>query len=372
MKLIYLTTLTYPSTYANRLQVIKMSEAFSGLVDFKLFVGELRKDINEIFKFYGIRKHFQIKAIGPFKTKPRALRAALTFRKVIAKERPDAVFYIREAMPAFFLSFVSKNFRNNFFFEAHSFHRHPKFIYQRIFNLAKGVIVTNRKKYEVFRELFKVPRHKIIVRQNAIDLDDFKNLPSKEEARLRLSLPEHKKMVVFIGKPTADRGIYTLLEVAHMLGDQILFMAVGGSKEEINLLRQTPGFNNIRFISHVPHNDIPWYMSAADILVAPQSGKFREYSKYASPLKVSEYLASGRPVILSQTLSMQEMAEGKPVIFAKPDNPEDWAEKINFVFEHYNQMQAKAAKAREAALRNNWAQRAKDVLDFICSKIDIA
>ena len=80
---------------------------------------------------------------------------------------------MREAMPAFFLTLLSRRFRERFFFEAHSFVRHYQFVYRRIFRYARGVVITSDQKAEAFRATFHLPEAQMIVRGNAIDSELF-------------------------------------------------------------------------------------------------------------------------------------------------------------------------------------------------------
>ena len=342
-----------------------MSEAFAERADFVLYVSEAKEPQKNIFQLYGVRTPFRFEVLALSKKKPRAIRAAFALKKIVDASPEGTVFYIREGLPAFFLLAASSRFRNNFFYEAHSFSRHAFFFYKNIFRYARGIIATNFSKAEIFKKRFGVAADKLLVAPNAIDLGDFKNIPTKVEARRKLALSLDKQIVVFVGKPSAERGIDLILEVARVLGDEALFLAVGGSESEIKKLEVIPGFQNIKFIGQKPHSEVATYMAAADVLIGPNSGKFHDLSLYASPLKTLEYLASGTPAILSAIPAMQEMVPDEFATFATPDAPQIWAEHIRHILTHRVEAEERASRGREYALMRNWGSRSEKILQFM-------
>src|SRR3989344_3835293 len=139
MRLVYLTTFTYPSTFANHLQVLKMSEAFSRLCDFTLVVGDAAGDTKSIFHDNSVHHAFILRSLGISRGRLRMVRVVGALWGVIHGCPADTLFYIREPLPAFIISFLSPQFRTHFFFEAHSFSRYPAFIYRRVFTYARGI-----------------------------------------------------------------------------------------------------------------------------------------------------------------------------------------------------------------------------------------
>src|SRR3989344_390075 len=122
MILRYLTTISYPSRLANRLQVIKMSEAFSrALADYELAVGEMPRP-ELVLKEYGIQQSIAVKEIGEAGSIlwPRSFWQALKCRTYIAASPAGTIWYVRDVLLAYVLTFISRSFRNSFYFENHS------------------------------------------------------------------------------------------------------------------------------------------------------------------------------------------------------------------------------------------------------------
>lgn len=370
MILRYFTTLTYPSSFANRAQVMKMSEAFSAKLDYRLFVLEMKDDIQNIFSSYGVRREFPLTSIDVKRAKPRALRAAIAFRRIVQASPKDTIFYMREGMPAFFLLLISSRFRKNFFYEAHSFARHSRFIYKVIFRFAKGIITTTESKAEVFEKEFGVPKSKLLVGRNAIDIRDFQIIPEKNEARTRLGISPERYVIVFVGKPTVDRGIDLILKLAEAIHQEADVVLVGGTAGEIEKFKTHPGFAHTTFVGHVPHDQAVLYMVAADVLICPNSATFPDLSQHGSPLKALEYLASGTPTIFSDLPMLQEIGRDEKVLFAKSDDLQDWMQKIRYVFAHVDEMRVMAEKSRKFALACHWDARAENIIAFMHKKLN--
>lgn len=364
MRLVYLTTFIYPSTYANRLQVLKMSEAFSCVSDFTIVVGGVTGDIKTIFYENSIRREFPVMSLGVMHGRLRMARAVWALRDVVRESALDAVFYAREPLPAFFLSFLSGRFRNNFFFEAHSFSRYPVFIYRRIFSSARGVVATSEKKADAFQHMFRVSKEKMLVRGNGFDADFFRVMPSKKEARNVLHLPHDKRVVTMIGKPTIERDIATFLMAAEKM-PEALFLSVGGTSQEIERMRSYKGFSCVRFIERVRPEEVAAYYAASNVIVVLLSSKFPDIAAYASPLKAREALATGVPVIFSDVPALHDVADESFVTFMKPDDADALTTSIRTILGAYSVHQEKANKAREIFLKQSWQNRAEDIVEFM-------
>jgi len=375
MKLIYLSTIILPSPLANRLQTMKMAEAFSKLCDFKLYVGEKRSSDKEIFNYYGIWHPFEITELGIPKLKPRSFFSFSRYSKIIREEKPD-VIYIREPHLDFFLSFFSKNL----FFEAHTILQ-PFFSYFFLKRL-RGIVVTSQKIKEFFIE-HGLNKDKILVAPNGVDLKEFDISQTKEECRKRLNLPLDKKIILYTGHLYSWKGVDILAQASKYLPEDVKIYFVGGTEKEIEKFKiqnrlsegQAAKFK-IRVVGHRPHSEPPFWLKAADVLVLPDSIKEEPLKFGASPIKMFEYMASKRPIVASDLPSIREIlndsstssGQGNAVL-AKPDDPEDLAKGIKKIIEGKNLAEKISNRAFQDVQNYTWQKRAKNILKFINSKL---
>ncbi|MSR76477.1 MAG: glycosyltransferase [Candidatus Ryanbacteria bacterium] len=298
---------------------------------------------------------------------PRSFFRALAFRRVIKDAPEGTIFYVREGLLVFPLTLLSYRFRRNFFYEMHSFVRHYRFVYKLTCYFARGVISTSESKTKILVDSFGVSHERILTAPNVIDPTEFSNMPSQKDARDSLRILSTNPVIIFTGRPSALRGINLILELALRMKDRATFICVGGAQGEIDRLRGKSGFDEVTFIPFVPHKDIMRYMASADILIAPQSGhpEFKEVSKHSSPIKVLEYMATGIPSLFSRIPAIEKIVAADEGVFADPDSVEDWLKKIQYILDHYTDVQKKAIIMRDRAIECTWDARAKSIADFI-------
>jgi glycosyltransferase involved in cell wall biosynthesis len=121
----------------------------------------------------------------------------------------------------------------------------------------------------------------------------------------------------------------------------------------------------IEFVPHKPHEQMPLYMRAADVLVLPNTAKEEASRLETSPVKLFEYLASGRPIVASDLPSLREVVSEKEVAFFKPDDAEDLARAVGETLQDAAGTAKRVAAASELAKKHSWEARAQAITAFI-------
>lgn len=277
-----------------------------------------------------------------------------------------AVIYSNESFPLFLASFSFSN-------TAYEIHDFPKnnFFYRRLFARVKYVIATNRWKKEKLQEIFGIEPARIIAEPNAVSLEEFENLPQQKVLRAELNLPEESKIICYAGMLRTmgmEKGIDTALKALKGLPNNVVLLLVGGNAEDIAFYRKrTEKFGELLrviFAGFVRHKEVALYLSASDVLIAPFP-KTAHYEFYMSPMKIFEYMASGRPIVASNLESIREILGESSAILANPDDADSLREGIARVLEDEENARLMAKRAREAVLNFTWQNRATRILDFI-------
>lgn len=362
MKLVYLTTLQYPSPYANRVNVMKMAASFNDLVDdFTLVVGPLLANKEEVFRSYGIERPFAVEVLGPPPLLwPKSFFSALRIQKSIRYHPSETIYYIRDFLLAFFLSFLSTKFRRNYFIECQSLGKFPQYVYKRVFQNAKGTISSNHAKKKEINERYHIPLKRILVGPNGFDEMFFKNLFSQREARAQAGFPPDKKIVLYAGSTLGWKGTDIIVEIAKTMPD-ILFVIVGASEEKQE--------GNMLFIKKQDLRNVPMYLRAADVLLAPYRSDSERAQRYFSPIKVFEYMASGVPFVITDLPAVREFLNDDNAFLASEYSLKAFREMIQYALDHPEEMVRRAANAKVQSAYFSWQNRARRVVEFVQQRL---
>lgn len=384
MKLIYIANSRIPTTKANGFQTMKMCEAFSNVsVDIELW---LPRRINLIkddpFRYYNIRKVFAVKKILVIDLIPLFLfiskylgfianfieSFSFAFFSIIDLLWKDFdIIYSRDQFASWLLSFTGRKF----IYEIHSFPKNFR-LYKRIWRRAyKIIVITEGLKNLLVKN--GIEANKILVAPDAVDLEAFNAISNdKEELKIELGLTGKDSFFVgYIGKFKTlgmEKGIKTMIEAMPLLDKETKMVFVGGEEDEIKDYKSFANRFNVLpqcvFIDYQPYSKIIKYTKAMDSLVIPFPNK-PHYAFYASPLKLFEYMASGRPIIASDLPALREVLNDKNALFFKPSDASDLARVIKMLISSqtlgYHLSQQALADVKEYT----WDKRAKKILEFI-------
>lgn len=177
-------------------------------------------------------------------------------------------------------------------------------ISERSLRAADAVVaVTEGIRRQLIAE-YGVPEDAVHVVGNGVNTDLFRPRPAAE-ARARLRLRGTTPIVGFVGNLHAWQGAEFLIEAApailasdpdaeiHIVGDGVTRDSLERSAARLAVR------DRVRFHGQIPYGDVPDFISACDVLVAPLLPKPTGDSGY-SPLKLYEYLSCGRPVVASR------------------------------------------------------------------------
>jgi glycosyltransferase involved in cell wall biosynthesis len=105
------------------------------------------------------------------------------------------------------------------------------------------------------------------------------------------------------------------------MASRLKFMVLGDGSQRATLQKSSQSLGvggRVIFTGFVPHADIPQYVAAADICVAPFEDN--EVTRCKSPLKIAEYLASGKAIIASDVGEAGNMVQGVGLLVPPGDS----------------------------------------------------
>ncbi len=100
----------------------------------------------------------------------------------------------------------------------------------------------------------------------------------------------------------------------------IMFIGDGAKREMVEEILSDPDLVPFFTLTGlIPQNKAPLYMAASDILMSPHVPNLDGSPFFGSPIKIFEYLSTGRSVIASKLDQIGEILEGCPMVSEKVD-----------------------------------------------------
>jgi len=380
-KVVYIRAGWLPTYQANGIQTVKMCEAFSKLGwEVSLYYIPSPFVSQNIFEYYGLSHRFVLRPL------PRAvlpLRKSFTWDRggllkasqyfhaflwsalvaTIVRCERASFYFTREPMVAWWLG----HFEVPVVLEVHDLpHAYLDRVLLRRASCLRGVSFVIAVTEHLRNDLVAigVSGKKIIVLHDGVDLS-CEEMVSKEVARQQLGVPLDKQVVVYTGQLSIEKGVDTLVRAASLVPEVLIFI-VGGQEEDIQWLwglATNSGAGNVFFIGHVAPKVSRLYQVAGDLLVVPQSGKSAWSSRYTSPLKLFEYMASGRPIVATAVPCIMEVVEhGRTAWLVRPDDPHALAQGIRYVLKNKELSKHLAHHALASVGKFSWVRRAESIL----------
>jgi glycosyltransferase involved in cell wall biosynthesis len=166
-------------------------------------------------------------------------------------------------------------------------------------------------------------------------------------------IEKSKKIVMFFGTPRLHKGIEDLIKAISVIEDQDVVLVIVGIDDRDqyskNLAKTTKKALGRRFkgFGLQPFETVPEFLTMADVVVIPQRKNFATMGQM--PAKVFDAMAMAKPIIASNISDLPEILDGCGWI-VEPENPEQLAEKIQYVLDNPEEAKAMGNKARQKCI----------------------
>jgi D-inositol-3-phosphate glycosyltransferase len=214
--------------------------------------------------------------------------------------------------------------------------------------------------------LYKADSKKITVVPPGVDTTHFYPIPA-DEAKSFIGLPQNERMILFVGRIEPLKGVETViramatLKLANITSQHPVHLAIIGgdpnaSPEQMNveMLRLQKLSHDlcmdrmIVFLGKRGQNTLPYYYSAAEVLVMPS-----HYESFG--LVALEAMACGTPVVASQVGGLAFLVQDGVTGFSVPDqDPEALAEKLMEILGDSSKREQMGRNAAEYARKYSW------------------
>ena len=134
-------------------------------------------------------------------------------------------------------------------------------------------------------------------------------------------------------------------------------------KEDLLLINRLSAFPNVHFLGGKPVKALPAYAQGMNVSIMPY--KVNDYTKYIFPMKLHEYLATGRPVVGSPIRSLQQFQD----IVALAATDEEWSQALSAALCQEAMSADIVARRRKMASQYDWSVLVACIAQRICDTL---
>lgn len=380
LKILYLSSSYIPSRRASSVQVMKMCHAFARqghevcLVS-KRTPSRQETQVGDDFSFYGVARNFEIvKLDRPVYTGGGVVYAREMERVLRQKRREIELVYSRELIGAWRATRLGLPV----VLEAHGVPANApaRFFWRRVIksqSLVRFVTISEALKDELASRGLVPDLPRVCV---AHDGADMRGRTANDEGSAHPAFLQTGPHVGYVGQLWRGKGIEVIVRLAERMGDCV-FHVVGGNDREVGALRETKVPENLILHGFVPPSALSGYYRHFDVLLMPYQKQvygatgMEDISRWMSPLKMFEYMATGKPIVSSNHVVLQEVLHDEEnALLVPPDDVEAWAVAVRRVLDEPGLAKRLGERARRELIEHyTWDARAQKVLDGIGEKI---
>jgi glycosyltransferase involved in cell wall biosynthesis len=372
MMLYYVAFSIIPSDKANSIQVMRMCEAFAGIVDdVRLFCRNGGPLTEDLFDYYGVRKTFQVRAVRvPGIRFINRFCYALVVAAELRQQSEPVTVYLRDQ----FVAGIVCRMRGNKHRVVLEVHAPPTSRFWhwwlggvvRSENFSRLVVISDALANEYQRLFPELPKDKVVVAHDGAS-DVGRVIP---KARRDATDGSSRRVALgYVGSLRPGKGTEIIQELASRL-PQFDFHVVGGDEESVRYWKSRASNTNLVFHGFVSPMRAQEYIGTFDIVLAPYqpvvlvgNGNV-DIGRWMSPLKIFEYMSHGKPIIASDLPVLREvLIDGHNALLADPSDAGDWSEKIvRLVADAELRRVLGAAARKDFQDKYTWEGRAKLIL----------
>jgi glycosyltransferase involved in cell wall biosynthesis len=245
-------------------------------------------------------------------------------------------------------------------FEPLTLRRLAAWFERRVFRLATVIVAVSTPLRRQIEEAAG-PGVRVLVVPNGADADLFD--PGRVDGgvvRVRYGF-QNRFVIGWVGVLRRWHGVDTLLRAMQLVPQASLLM-IGGGPDQAAVEQQIASMalsERVRITGRIDHREVPAHIAACDVAVVAD-----DRTGFASPMKVIEYMAMARPVIVPRLPNLLDVvAEGVTGLTFVPGDAEDLARRVGELAASESLRQRLGAAARAEVLRRlNWQQNARLIL----------
>ena len=384
MRIHYFTDIRFPLERANGIQTMETCHALAdrGHVVTLGVRPDTARVARDPFAFYGLDplpnlRIEHVRVVGPGVAR-RGQYLACAMRRALARDAADAIL-TRDLGVASAILHLPPRLRPPVAYESHGF--------APVFAKTMDELVSGGRRAGVAKQRRLLAREARVWRLADAYVTTTRGLGSELAARFgarprievvpngvrlaagrRFDPPERRPtpVLVYAGHLYPWKGVDLLVSAVAHLPD-VRAVIVGGHPAEADLdrlrrLTERLGVQDrVDFTGLVACADVPALLAHASVLVLPTTAT-PSASRYTSPLKLFEYLATGRPIVASDLPAIREiLTDGANAVLVPPSDERGLADGIRRVLDDRDLAVRIAEAAFDQAAAYAWGRRAERI-----------
>lgn len=237
--------------------------------------------------------------------------------------------------------------------------------YSKYFHSGISVIVSELEKY--FRNLSNIKKEHICIWSSGVSLEYFNQTRYKN---IKLFSNDSKDFIIFFhGAFSNNRGLLKVIKSFKYIDDKnikLVFVGDGPLRDKMFKMKYELNLSKRIIIKGpISYKKIPVYLKAADVGIMAYPAI--QYWNVNNPIKMLEYLAMGKPIIIRNIPSFRKVIKDKPCgIFIDSNSPKVIAEAIMYTYKNRNKLSEWGKIGRKIIKeRYTWEAQAKKLNLFL-------
>ena len=365
----YLAITDIPSRHANALQIIQMSNAIiENGHKVNLIIPNLKSLNQSVKSYYDVSSKINLIRLGKKKNKLTKIDNILLPLKLVFKNSfiKKDIIITRNLV----ISFVFIIFRIKHILELHDDLKISGNILSKLFKVLRLLNSSC-----ILRLIFITNNLKKFISENYnYNGKNFKILPDATSIitkKLPLKLKKNKFKIGYFGSIYKSRGIDLILKLAK-LDKKNVYYIYGGTEFDKKILKKIK-LKNLKINSHISYKKVKKKISKMDILLMPYTekvttaGDVSNIINFMSPMKMFDYLGSGKILITSNIKVLKEILKNNynSIIIKKYKDVNSWKKQIDRINLNENKYLSIRLNAIYTAKKHTWKNRADQMLKNI-------
>lgn len=228
-----------------------------------------------------------------------------------------------------------------------------KLFYRYMMTNSSAVIAVSRELSEKYDTLYKREIHVV---KNGVDVEHFREQKTRPPVPEMAEIPQ--PVLMYTGSLNSWIDLPLLINLADARPGYSLVL-IGHHYEgttDSGRWQELIGKSNVYWLKSKPYARLPEYIQYASALLLPRTEA--EHSLASDPLKLYEYLSTGKPVVSTALPSVKDFRE-----FVQVSNQSDFAAAVDNAIKTHTPV--KATRQAKMIEKHSWPARVKEISDIL-------